>query len=52
VIADAGFDVRAAAALLGATPTQVVRLLAEHGPALGWLNRGREARGLPPLRGS
>lgn len=46
-----GWDPRAAAALLGVSPTQLVRFVALHGPALASLNRRRAERGLPPLRG-
>ena len=44
------WDVRAAAEALGVTPTQLVRFVAMHRPALDALNRGRAARGLPPMR--
>jgi hypothetical protein len=50
-VAEAGHDPRRAAAVLGCTPTQVVRLLADHPPALAAVNAARRARGLPPLRG-
>jgi len=51
VLADAGHDPRPAAAVLGCTPTQLVRLLADHPPALAACNTGRRERGLPPLKG-
>jgi hypothetical protein len=51
VCAAHAWDVRPAAASLGVTPTQLVRFVASHGPALAALNRGRAAQGLPPLRG-
>jgi hypothetical protein len=43
-------DVRAAAASLGVTPTQLVRFAASHRPAFDALNRNRVAHGLSPLR--
>ena len=49
-IAGAAFDPPAAAAGLGCTPTQLVRFLGDHPPALVALNRARAARGLHPLR--
>ncbi len=42
-------DGRAAATALGVTPTQLVRLLALHAPALAAWNAARAARGLRPL---
>lgn len=52
VLAAAEWDVRAAAAHLGTTPSQCVRFVALHPPALAVLNRERAGRGLPPLRGA
>ena len=49
VIAAGGWDVRKAATRLCCTQTQLVRLLAEHPPALELLNRERETRGLRRL---
>ena len=37
-------------AVLGCTPTQLVRLLADHPPALVSLNGARKTRGLGALR--
>lgn len=50
VAAAHAWDVRAAAESLGVTPTQLVRFVAMHRPALDALNRGRAERGLPPMR--
>lgn len=50
VLADTGHDPRRAAAVLGCTPTQLVRLLGDHPPALVALNAARAARGLHPVR--
>lgn len=51
VLAAEGGDAHAAAARLAVTATQLVRLVALHGPALAALNGLRAGRGLPPLRG-
>ena len=51
VLAAAAWDSKRAGAILGCTPTQVVRLLADHPPALVALNAARAAAGLPGLRG-
>jgi RF-1 domain len=45
------FDVSAAAAALGASATQLVRLLAQEPRALIAVNAARAARGLHPMRG-
>lgn len=43
-------DPKLAAEHLGCTPTQLVKLLKDEPRALARVNRGREARGLHPLR--
>lgn len=45
-----GWDAHAAASILRVTPTQLVRLVAGHRPALAELNRCRAERGLARLR--
>lgn len=50
VLAESGEDPRRAAIVLGCTPTQVVRLLGDHPPALASFNASRVALGLPRLR--
>ncbi len=50
VLADAGGEPARAAAILACTPTQLVRLLGDHPPALAALNAARAARGLHPFR--
>jgi hypothetical protein len=50
VVAAAAWDHRAAAETLRVSPTQFVRFLALHKPALAELNRRRTASALPPLR--
>jgi len=50
-LAAAGHDPRRAAAVLGCTPTQLIRLLADHPPALAACNAARREAGLPPFRG-
>ena len=45
-----GLDVKQAAARLCCTPSQIVRLIAAHPPALDRLNRAREAEGMHALR--
>ena len=47
----AGHDPRPAAAVLGCSPTQLVRMLADHPPALAACNAARRDAGLPALRG-
>jgi hypothetical protein len=49
VLADAEWDPRRAAAILGCTPTQLVRLLGDHPPARAACNAARAARGVHPL---
>lgn len=49
VIAACGWDVRRASTRLCCTQTQLVRLLAEHPPALLKLNAERESRGMRAL---
>lgn len=49
-LAGRGWDARAAAVQLAVSPTQLVRFVASHPPALVALNRERAARSLPPLR--
>ena len=49
-LAAAAWEPRAAAAALACTPTQLVRLLADHSPALAACNAARAGRGLHPLR--
>jgi hypothetical protein len=51
VAAGEAWDVRAAAGRLGVSPTQFVRFVALHPPALQAMNRERATRGLSPLRG-
>ncbi len=50
VVGACGLDVKQAAVRLGCTPTQIVRLVAAHPPALERLNRSRQARGMHALR--
>jgi hypothetical protein len=50
VLAETEWDPKRAGAVLGCTPTQMVRLLADHPPALVALNAARKARGLRTLR--
>ncbi len=49
-IVAAGLDMPAAAAALGVSPSQLVRLLEKEPAALGALNRFRGTAGLKPLR--
>ncbi|MBL8763067.1 MAG: peptide chain release factor-like protein [Phycisphaerae bacterium] len=49
-LAASGWDARAAAGTLRVTPTQLVRLVAGHAPALRRMNRERAGLGLGPLR--
>lgn len=51
LLAAEGWDVRPAAERLAVSPTQLVRFVALHPPALVAVNRERTAHGLPPLRG-
>ena len=50
VIHAAGWDVQRAALRLEVTTTQLLKLIAEHPPALAALNAGRQDFGLTPLR--
>lgn len=50
VIEASACDMRKAATRLGATSSQLVRLLADHPPALARLNDARRDRGMRPLR--
>lgn len=45
-----GLDAKMAALRLGVTPTQLVRFVRDHPPALEWWNAGRLAAGEHPLR--
>lgn len=45
-----GLDAKKAALRLGVTPTQLVRFVGDHPPALEWWNAGRLAAGEHPLR--
>lgn len=51
VLEASGFEPKRAAVRLGVSPTQLVRLVAEHPPALAMVNRVRKARGEHELRG-
>jgi hypothetical protein len=51
VLADADFEPRKAALRLGVSPTQLIRMIADHPPALAMVNRERAARGGHELRG-
>ena len=44
------FDVGGAAGVLGVTMSQLARLIRRDRHAFAWLNDGRKARGLPPLK--
>ena len=50
VIDACGFDHAKAATRLGCTPTQLVKLVAKHPPALARLNKQRQERGMRPLK--
>lgn len=50
VLAANAWDPARAGAVLGCTPTQLVRLLGDHPPALGALNAARDAAGLHRFR--
>ena len=50
VLAAAGWDPPRAGAILGCTPTQLVRLLGDHPPALAALNAARDGLGLHRFR--
>lgn len=49
VLSACGWDARKAALRLGITPTQLLRLIKDHPPALVYLNDQRQSRGLHPL---
>lgn len=49
-LAAVGHDLRAAAARLGCTPSQLLKLIKDDPPALALLNTARRERGRPPLR--
>lgn len=49
-LADAGWDPKPASIRMGVSPTQIVRLIADHPPAFVRLNAERRARGLRTLR--
>ena len=50
VLAERDWDGHAASAFLGVSTSQLVKLLAEHAPALGIWNDVRAQRGLRPLK--
>ena len=50
VVAALRFDVGGAAGVLGVTMSQLARLMRHEGAAFAWVNQGRAACGLPPLR--
>lgn len=50
VLAASGWDQHAAATRLGVTPSQLIRFVATHPPALGAWNAQRHARGMGALR--
>lgn len=51
VLAASGFDPKKAATRLGVSPSQLVRMIADHPPALVMVNERRAGRGEHPLRG-
>jgi|TARA_R110000782_G_scaffold218632_2_gene306022 hypothetical protein len=51
VLAASGFDPKKAATRLGVSPSQLVRMIADHPPALVMVNDRRGDRGEHPLRG-
>ncbi len=51
VLASCGYDAKKGALRLGCTPSQLVRLVASHAPALDRLNAHRAAKGMHALRG-
>lgn len=51
VIDASGMDAKRAAVRLGVSPTQLIRMVADHPPALAMVNRARNARGEHELRG-
>jgi hypothetical protein len=50
VVSACGFDVGGAAGRLGVTMSQLARLIRHDRHAFAWVNEGRNARGLPPLK--
>jgi hypothetical protein len=50
VVEACGLDVKKAAARLCCSPSQLLKLIKDHPPALQELNRGRAARRLHPLK--
>jgi hypothetical protein len=50
VVAACDFDVGGAAGVLGVTMSQLARLIRHERRAFAWINEGRVARGLPPLK--
>lgn len=51
VLAVSGFDPKKAATRLGVSPSQLVRMIADHPAALAMVNERRTERGEHPLRG-
>jgi hypothetical protein len=51
VLAASGFDPKKAATRLGVSPSQLVRMIADHPAALAMVNERRTERGEHPLRG-
>jgi hypothetical protein len=51
VLGACGLDPKRAALRLGVSPSQLIRMIADHPPALTWVNRERGARGLHELKG-
>jgi hypothetical protein len=51
VLVEVHYDAKAAASHFGVSPTQLIRLVAEHPAALVFWNKEREWRGLGALRG-
>jgi predicted DNA-binding protein (UPF0251 family) len=46
-----GMDAKRAAVRMGVSPSQLIRMVADHPPALAMVNRARKARGEHELRG-
>lgn len=51
VLDASGWDAKRAAVRLGVSPSQLIRMVADHPPALAMVNRERKARGEHELRG-
>lgn len=51
VLDASGMDAKRAAVRLGVSPSQLIRMVADHPPALAMVNRARKARGEHELRG-